>query len=159
VVATDVPWVLPLLQENVEKNCRKFDRESQVVVRELIWDQAENFDLSNLPTFDFVIACECIYSLEEGGLAETFGFKTDATAEKLLKTILVLCDKGREVLIINRIRSSNHLERQFILELSSYFNLECMIDSGKTISRFTITSLADTELSKGSILFVHGCRI
>eukprot|EP00960_Hanusia_phi_P077727 768733-Hanusia_phi.AAC.9 len=56
--------------------------------QELIWDQAENFDLSNLPTFDFVIACECIYSLEEGGLAETFGFKTDATAEKLLKVFL-----------------------------------------------------------------------
>ena len=70
-----------------------------------------------------VIACECIYSLEEGGLAETFGFKTDATTERLLKvladcsltlqlpwaasdvksqTILVLCGRGKQLLIVNR---------------------------------------------------------
>ncbi|EKX47363.1 hypothetical protein GUITHDRAFT_137540 [Guillardia theta CCMP2712] len=170
VVATDVPWVLPLLQENVEKNSHQFQRESQVVVKELNWDQVENFDLSNLTVIDYVIACECIYSLEEGGLAETFGFKTDATTERLLKlpwaasdvksqTILVLCGKGKQLLIVNRIRSSNNLERQFVLQLSLHFNLECMIDTGKTMSRFNITSLEDIELSKGSILFVHGCRI
>eukprot|EP00960_Hanusia_phi_P077728 768733-Hanusia_phi.AAC.10 len=59
-----------------------------------------------------------------------------------------------------RIRSSNHLERQFILELSSYFNLECMIDSGKTISRYARRTNEQQENSQHTfkVYYHKSCR-
>ena len=80
VVATDAPWVMELLRFNAQlpDNADAYAASGGLLtVSELIWgvDGDETCDALLLAhgSMDVVVACECVYAMEEGSLGDIYG--------------------------------------------------------------------------------------
>ena len=80
VVATDAPWVMELLRFNAQlpDNADAYAASGgMLTVSELIWgvDGDETCDALLLAhgSMDVVVACECVYAMEEGSLGDIYG--------------------------------------------------------------------------------------
>ena len=102
VVATEAPWMLELLSLNAELAApQNAAAGGSLTVREFLWSKQPHAALSSLKDawpstgngqgaantpppqggdFDVVLACECVYSMEEGSLGEIFGHAHGSTA-------------------------------------------------------------------------------
>lgn len=92
VLLTDLSEAVPLLKHNIDKNNKKFNKESQVEVSTLTWSLEEAEKLVKDKTFDFVLVADCIYYEESiNPLIETLNILT-----KNKKTVVVLSQELRE---------------------------------------------------------------
>ena len=94
VLATEAPWMLELLTLNADlAGTRVAAAGGSLTVEPLLWSEEPDAAMASLRSrwqracegeamqdFDLVLACECVYSMEEGSLGEIFGHAHGSTA-------------------------------------------------------------------------------
>ena len=113
VVTTDIPKMIPFIEEIINNNKSSFNKNSHSIISELSWEKEEDiqriFELNKKNPFDLIIGSELIY--------------LDDLFDDLIHVLDILSDKNTIILFSYKIRLPEMVE-QFLQKLKQKFEIK-----------------------------------
>ncbi|OZJ04840.1 hypothetical protein BZG36_02336 [Bifiguratus adelaidae] len=137
VVITDVRELVQTMQQNVEANGFSNEEGSAILARELFWGNQDQINRlkEQYETFDYIVACDCIYS--------------EASASALAQTMWMLASTKTTIIVLTELRNKG-AQDAFIKEAEPLLYIE-------TIQPSRWQSKIDQDIEFEEDLVIYKC--